>query len=257
MKRAFWGPVAGYGLAVGITTSLDANGLTVFSALPLCPLALACWGFQRFTPVAIGFALGRLGDYAVAILYPLIVLSLAVAATFATGSAHPQNVPSNAVTRLIVAVLAGFVIGLLTEELFFRGWLWASLRNAGLRGGLLLGAVSIAFALWHLSYATLAKGYVLPPLQACLFIANAALIGAIWGFMRAMSGSILVPSVSHAVWNALAYALFGEGPKVGWLGITQTFVYGPEVGLVGLVLNAMFLVMLLLLRRNNLQLDSP
>jgi uncharacterized protein len=253
MKPAFWYPVAGYGLAIALTTSLDANGLTVFSALPLFPLALTFWALQRFTPGAIGFAPGRLGDYGVAILYPLIVLSLAVAAAFATAAAHPQNVPSNFVVRLVVAIGAGFVIGLLTEELFFRGWLWAALRHAGLRGGLLLAASSFAFALWHLSYATLAKGYALPPLQCSLYIVNAAIIGATWGFMRAMSGSLLIPSVSHAVWNAFAYALFGEGPKIGWLGITQTFVYGPEVGLVGLVLNAMFLVVLLLLRRNDLR----
>ena len=47
-------------------------------------------------------------------------------------------------------------------------------------------------------------------------------------------------SVSHSVWNAIAYALFGEGPKVGLLGVTQTSLYGAEVGVIGLVLNCSF-----------------
>jgi len=56
-----------------------------------------------------------------------------------------------------------------------------------------------------------------------------------------VSGSILVPAVSHAVWNGIDYPLFGFGEKVGALGITETHLYGPEVGLLGIALGLVFL----------------
>lgn len=67
--------------------------------------------------------------------------------------------------------------------------------------------------------------------------------------MRALGGSIIVTAVSRSVWNALAYMFFGEGPKIGALGVTQTLVYAPEVGFVGLILNIAFLVVLLAFAR--------
>ena len=62
--------------------------------------------------------------------------------------------------------------------------------------------------------------------------------------LRLLSGSIVVASVSHALWNGLDYPLFGFGEKVGALGIEQTHIFGPEVGLVGIVLNLLFAAML-------------
>ena len=53
-----------------------------------------------------------------------------------------------------------------------------------------------------------------------------------------ISGSVLVASVCHAVWNAFAYALYGFGEKVGVLGIESTHIYGPEVGTLGIVVNS-------------------
>jgi len=47
---------------------------------------------------------------------------------------------------------------------------------------------------------------------------NATLIGLSWGLMRLISGSIIVTSVSHGVWNGMAYVLFGFGEKTGALG---------------------------------------
>jgi hypothetical protein len=62
--------------------------------------------------------------------------------------------------------------------------------------------------------------------------------------MRQRSGSIVVTSVSHAVWNELVYVLFGVGPTLGLFGIHNTVVFGPEVGLIGLALNLVFAVVL-------------
>ena len=59
--------------------------------------------------------------------------------------------------------------------------------------------------------------------------------------MRMRSGSIVVSSVSHGLWNGGAYVLFGYGQKVGALGIADTSFFGPENGLLGLALNLVFL----------------
>ena len=72
----------------------------------------------------------------------------------------------------------------------------------------------------------------------CLYtFLNAGVIGFNWALIRRKSGSIVVSSVSHGVWNSLVYTLFGYGTTLGILGIHNTAVVGPEVGFVGLALN--------------------
>jgi uncharacterized protein len=123
------------------------------------------------------------------------------------------------------------------------------LGSAGLGRGRTLIWSSIAFALWHVSAVTLPTGFDLPRAQIPLFLINAAVLGAAWGVLRLRAGSILVSSVSHGVWNGIAYALFGYGTKIGALGIARTDIYGPEVGVVGLTLNVLALGVLLLRAR--------
>jgi hypothetical protein len=59
-----------------------------------------------------------------------------------------------------------------------------------------------------------------------------------------VSGSVLVPAVSHAVWNGIDYPLFSFGEKVAALGITESHLYGPEDGLLGIVPGMAFLVLI-------------
>ena len=42
------------------------------------------------------------------------------------------------------------------------------------------------------------------------------------------------------MWNGITYAFFGFGAEVGALGIEETAIYGPENGILGLVLNVIF-----------------
>jgi membrane protease YdiL (CAAX protease family) len=136
----------------------------------------------------------------------------------------------------LVAV-STILVALITEEGFFRGWLWASLGRAGQGEGGRLVLSSLAFSLWHLSAVSLKTGFDLPAAQIPVFMANAAMMGAVWGLLRLVSRSIVVSSVSHGLWNGLAYVFFGFGTKVGALGVKQTALYGPEVGVLGLALN--------------------
>ena len=72
----------------------------------------------------------------------------------------------------------------------------------------------------------------------------AGVIGFVWALMRRRSGSIVVTSISHGVWNSLTYVLFGYGTALGVLGIHNTIVFGPEVGVFGLALNLAFAAVL-------------
>jgi membrane protease YdiL (CAAX protease family) len=234
-------PLLGLALAIAITSTMDATGLTLFSALPLLPLMVLFWWLERFPRAKVGFVWGRWVDYGLAALYPLVVLTAATAIAFVAGAAHVGGTNwGKAGLNLAAGTIGTIPAALLTEEGFFRGWLWASFERAGLKHANIIVLTSIAFALWHLSEVTLAKGFTLPPTQVAIFLVNAVVIGAIWGLLRLHSGSVVVTSVSHGLWSGGEYALFGVGTRVGALGITDKATYGAEVGIVGLMLNLAF-----------------
>jgi uncharacterized protein len=241
---------AGVLTAIAVTTTMDATGLSVYSALPLLPLGALLWFLQRLPRTDVGVRLGRPVHYGLALLHPLIVIGVLTALVFAFGVAEPAaNLWQSAGKRVLVGSLAGTLAVLLTEEGFFRGWLWGSLRRAGLSDVRVLVWSSIAFAAWHISAVTLPTGFNPPAAQVPVFLLNALVMGLIWGQLRWVSGSILVPSFCHAVWNAVAYSLYGFGTKVGALGVRNTSVFAPEVGILGLVLNVLFAAALYLLYR--------
>lgn len=234
-------PLIGTLAAIAVTTAMDAGGLSVFSALPLLPLGLALWWIERHGRGELGLAWGRARDYLAAALYPAIVIGAATAVAFAAGAVDLSATDWNRFWINFLAGGASTVLGsLLTEEGFFRGWLWASLRRAGSGETRTLLLSSAAFALWHLSAVLLPTGFDLPLPQVPVYMANAFLLGLVWGLLRRASGSVLVASVSHGLWNGLAYALFAFGTKVGALGVTEGWLFGPEVGLVGLALNGAY-----------------
>jgi hypothetical protein len=232
-------------VAIAITATMDAGGLTVFSALPLLPLMALFWYLERLPRASVGFAWGRLSDYGLAVIYPVVVLGVAAIVAGVAGATHVAGANwEKAALNVAIVTIVTMLVALITEEGFFRGWFWASLERAGQSKTNVLLWTSITFALWHLSWVTLAKGYTLPPAQIVVFILNVAVIGAIWGLLRLISGSVIVSSVSHGIWNGGAYVLFGVGTKAGVLGITEHAIYGVEVGAIGLVLNFMFAVAL-------------
>jgi CAAX protease family protein len=242
--------IAGVLAAVAITTSMDATGLSAFSALPLCPLMLLLRYFQRISWRRIGFVWGQWRHYGLAILYPVVVLGILalISAAMKTVDVSHTHWGKAGVNFALISV-STILVAIVTEEGFFRGWFWASLEQVGVKGGRILIWSSVAFALWHWSAVVLDTGFNPPPAQVPVFMINAAVIGAIFGLLRWMSGSVIVASVSHGVWNGGAYALFGFGTKTGALGIKDTAIYGPEIGLLGLGLNVIFVVALWALMR--------
>lgn len=245
-------PILGVFLAVTITSAMDAAGLAVYSALPLMPLMFLFWWIERIPRRNMGFVWGTLRGYCIAVFYPIAVMGIIFLICAATGDLDLSKTDWKKSSGNVLLIAVSTVLaGILTEEGFFRGWLWASLEKRVSERTNILIWTSLWFALWHVSAVVLKTGFDLPPARIPVFIMNVAVIGGIWGCLREMSGSVIVSSVSHGVWNGMAYVLFGYGPKVGALGIKNTELYGPEVGLIGLALNVVFLLILLRSRRRN------
>jgi membrane protease YdiL (CAAX protease family) len=245
--------VAGLGAlaAIVITTTMDASGMSTYSALPLAPLSGAFWLLTRYERSQMGWSLGNRRGYVLALAHALLVPLLIGAIAWLAGYAdfraldatHAQPA-RHALRNAVLASTAGIPVTLLTEELFFRGWLWAALGRTEPRPTRVLWTTSAIFAIWHVSAVVLPTGFNPPPGQVPVFLANALLLGVIWGLLRRLSNSIVVSSVAHSVWNAAVYTGFGFGAKAGALGIVNTIVFGPEVGVLGLAANALVAVLL-------------
>jgi len=241
MNQALVPAVLGVVIAITITTTLDATGYFMFSALPLFPLAGLFWYLQKFSRREIGLVWGNLKSYGLALAYPIVVLGLVAAIAFMRGAIDSSNADWNkAFLNMALMSSIGIILALITEEGFFRGWLWAALRRAGQTDRQVLIWTSLAFTLWHIPAISLDTGFDVPAAEIPIYLINAALIGAVFGMLRMASGSVVVPSVCHAVWNGIDYPLYGFGEKIGALGIEQTHIYGPEVGMLGLGLNLIF-----------------
>lgn len=239
--------LTGLAVAIAITTTLDATGYSMFSALPLMPLTALMWYLQKLSRAEMGLVIGKVSDYLPALLYPLLALGLVAGVAALTGAMDTAETDWNK-TLLNIGLMStiGIVLTLITEEGFFRGWLWASLERAGYSERMVLLLTTVGFVVWHLPAISLDTGFDVPAREIPIYLVNAALLGAAWGILRAASGSILVPSVCHAVWNGLDYPLFGFGERVGALGIAETHLYGPETGIIGIPVNGIAVVLLLL-----------
>jgi len=234
-------PILGVLLAISITTVMDASGLSAFSALPLFPLMVLLWYLERLPRRDVGLVRGRARHYGLALAYPVVVIGLLALVSSAAGATDVSKTNwQKAGLDIALLSLSTFFVAIVTEEGFFRGWLWASLGGAGVKRSHVLLWSSLAFALWHVSAVTLKTGFNPPAAQVPVFLVNAAVLGAILGLLRWISGSVIVASVSHGVWNGLAYSLFGFGSRVGALGVKNAALFGPEVGTLGLALNALF-----------------
>ena len=245
MNRALKPAVLGVVIAIAITTTMDATGYSTFSALPLFPLAGLFWFLQKISRREMGLAWGQLQTYGLALAYPALVLGLVAAIASMSGAVDTSETDWNkTILNIALGSSVGIIMVLITEEGFFRGWLWATLKRAGQTDKQVLIWTTVAFTLWHVSAISLDTGFDLPAAEIPIFLVNATLMGCIWGMLRMASGSVVVPSVCHAVWNGIDYPLYGFGEKIGALGIEQTHIYGPEVGMLGIGLNFLFATVL-------------
>jgi len=236
MRRIMLGVAA----AIGATTLLDATGYTALSALPLIPLLFVLAWLDRLSLKDVGIRFGSGEHYSFAVAHPLFVLGAIAATAQAFGALDLSGFdPGKALANIALLVAATFVMAIVTEEGFFRGWLWAALGRRGASPLTVLLGTTSAFVLWHVSFVFLSGEFGFATADVPLFFANATLLGLIWGLLRLGSGSIIVSSLGHGVWNGLVYVLFGVGSNVGALGIREVALYGPEVGMLGVLFNGL------------------
>ena len=213
-------PIVGILIAIAGTTTMDVTGLSDFSAFALLPLMLLFWYLEGLSRSEMGFKWGRPADFALALLYPLVVIGVtAIVATFAGAVDLSKTNWQKALLNLLIMTISTVLVAIITEEGFFRGWLWASLRRRRVSESHVLIYTSIAFSAWHISAVTLATDYRPAASQLPIFFTNTAVIGIVRGMLRWMSGPIIVASCSHCLWNGIAYVFFGFGIKTGALGI--------------------------------------
>src|SRR4030095_856461 len=144
-------PIIGVG-AITVTTSMDATGLSNFSALALLPLLFLFWRLSHLSRTEVGFKVGRPNDYGTAVLFPVAVMGAIALIAWPAGAVDLTKTNwSKTAANLALVTVSTFLAAIGTEEGFFRGWLWGSLEKAGMKTGRVLIWSSIAFALWHIS----------------------------------------------------------------------------------------------------------
>ena len=245
MTKALVGPVLAVIIAIAVNAGMDAAGLSDVSFASLLPLMLIFWAMQRLPRKSMGIAFGRLPHYGLAILHPVVIIGAIALVCLAAGVVDIGNIDwPKARSDFLTTVAISIPLGMLTEEAFFRGWLFGALERAGMSELKIVIWTGVAFSLWHIPAVTMNTEDAVPLAQVPVLLINAAVIGAIWGILRDLSGSVIVSSLSHGVWNAGAYVLFGDGLQAGALGIENTSLLGPEHGLLGLGLNLFALILL-------------
>lgn len=231
-------------LAILITATMDYFGYSEFSALPLLALIILFWVLTRHSWADWGLRWGRPADYGLAVLYPIFVMGILSLILVLTG-ANLEGVDWGGAMQNFAMIAGATIIGaFLTEEGFFRGSLFVGFKNGNVPLKKTVIYVSLIFAAWHISWATISTEGQLPLGEFPVYLINATLLGLAWGLMRALSGSVLVASLSHGVWNGMAYSFFGLGGGTGFLNISDPVIYDPERGFIGIILNAAFVVYL-------------
>ncbi len=144
---------------------------------------------------------------------------------------------STAVRDILLMTAVTFVGVIISEEGFFRGTLWGMSVKANWSSGAVLAWTSIAFMLWHVAVPIIDPHFRLPASEIPIYLVNVTLLGLAWGILRLVSGSVLVPGTAHAIWNGLAYTLFGFGERGGVLSISNIPLFDPERGVLGVIVN--------------------
>lgn len=186
-------------LILGLVITLVLQ-LVVFS-LALLPLLAAgrpfsrLWGPTKGTPamVAIGLAVGVV---TVLIAYTINALVIVV---LGDGEPVEQELMDSVLsggTAAVLGVLIAVVVAPFTEEVIFRGVLFRALADRiGMFGGAILSA--LVFAVIHIEVV-----FSQPLALTGLFV-----IGVLLAIAYHLTGSIVVPIIGHAVFNATSLAL--------------------------------------------------
>jgi membrane protease YdiL (CAAX protease family) len=244
-KAASWPLIASIGAIAISPLLLLTTAIGPLYNLWLAVMMIALWAVQRLTKREIGIAIGDPKSFFVALAYAVgIIGSIALGAWGAQLIDLKDYSAATVFRRLSLNFLVTFVLALITEEGFFRGALWGSCERAGFSPAKTIIWTSLAFGLWHLAVPIIDPDFAQPLSKVPQYVVGSTVFGVAMGLLRLRSGSIIVPSFCHALWNASVYTFFGAGEKVGQLGISDSSIWDPERGYAGLVLTVLVAVLL-------------
>jgi hypothetical protein len=129
--KDYYLPISASILAIGVTTYMDFSGYFLFSALPLFLITLIFWLIQKQSLIEIGLQFGMLSYYTIAVLYPIFVLGAAFLIAFLFGDISINFNARKDILNLSAGLLTGPIMLLITEEGFFRDWLWGAFKKSG------------------------------------------------------------------------------------------------------------------------------
>lgn len=213
-------------------------------ALVIFPILLLLIYLTKMNGKELGLEFGSFKDYIWAVLYPLGICLPIILIAFVTGSIGEINYSIEMSGKIAYLFLLTFILAFTTEEGFFRGWLFGIMERDHINPKLILILTAIAFSLWHFPLFIIDPSFVWSMLP--VYLTGGIIGGIIFGLLRYISGSIIVSSFSHALWNTVVYILFGFGSSIGILNIKMTGIYNPESGLLGLAFGIIFMAILYL-----------
>jgi uncharacterized protein len=236
IKASHWPLIASIG-AIAISPLLMlTTGQGAAYNLWLAFLMIGLWVAQRLTKREVGISVGDRKSYLIAVAYPVGIIGCIAIGAWAAQLIDLTNYSATTVLRrLSLNFLVTFALALITEEGFFRGALWGSCARAGFTPAKTVIWTSLAFGLWHLAVPLIDPDFTQPLSEVPQYVIGSTAFGVAMGLLRLRSGSIIVTSVCHALWNAADYTFFGAGKKIGQLGITDPSIWDPERGYAGLV----------------------
>jgi len=239
-------PMLGSAGAIVVSPLLSlATGQGALYNLWLAVMLAVLWAGQKLTRREVGLAAGDRTSYLVAIAYVAGIVGLVALGAWAAEAIDLSGYSAATVARRIsLNFLVTFALTLITEDGFFRGALWGSCERAGFSPAKTIVWTSVAFGLWHLAVPIIDPDFSQSGSKVPLYVLGSTAFGVAMGLLRFRSGSVVVPSACHALWNATVYTLFGAGEKTGQLGVADHRVFDPERGYAGLVLAILAAVVL-------------
>lgn len=243
MKNAYKRGLIGYILVMICSTLAPILlGNEQLQALVIFPIIIVLAYWTKINGKELGLKFGSSKDYVWAIMYPLSICLMIIIIALVTGNIGQINYPVEMTGKIAYLFFLTFILAFTTEEGFFRGWLFGVLERDRIDPKLILLLTALAFASWHLPLFFLNPSFTWGMLP--IYITGGIIAGLIFGLLRYISGSIIVSSFSHALWNTTVYSLFGFGSTIGILGIKATNIFSPESGLLGLAFGLVFMAIL-------------
>src|SRR5437762_1648609 len=113
-------PIIGVVCAITVTTSMDATGLSNFSALALLPLLFLFWWLSDLSRTEVGFKVGRPNDCGMAVLFPVAVMGAIALIAWPAGAVDLTKTNwSKTAANLALVTISTFLVAIVTEEGFF------------------------------------------------------------------------------------------------------------------------------------------